>query len=129
MARIERVVLVGHCGADSWMLGDVLAQALPDAAVEQAHTDAEVDALSDQTTLMLVNRVLDGRFAAASGVDLIRQRAGDEAVGRWMLISNYADAQEEAVAAGALPGFGKADAGSPRTIDLLRQAVAEGQSA
>ena len=38
-------------------------------------------------------------------------------------ISNYPEAQAEAVAAGALPGFGKAELHDPRTAELLRSAA------
>ena len=37
-----------------------------------------------------------------------------------MLVSNYEDAQNEAVAAGALPGFGKASLGQPHMLARLR---------
>ena len=37
-----------------------------------------------------------------------------------MLVSNYEDAQREAVAKGALPGFGKAALGQPHTLARLR---------
>ncbi len=40
-----------------------------------------------------------------------------------MLVSNYADAQKEAVEAGALPGFGKADLGDGQTHERLRNAL------
>jgi hypothetical protein len=42
-----------------------------------------------------------------------------------MLVSNYADAQQAAVAAGALPGFGKREIGTPKVKELLRSALAE----
>ena len=38
-----------------------------------------------------------------------------------MLVSNLEDAQAQAVAAGAQPGFGKAALQKPRTIELLRE--------
>jgi hypothetical protein len=40
-----------------------------------------------------------------------------------MLVSNYADAQQAAVAAGALPGFGKRELGTPRVSQLIRDAL------
>jgi hypothetical protein len=43
---------------------------------------------------------------------------------RMMLVSNHPDAQTAAVAAGALPGFGKRQIGTPRVSEVLRQALA-----
>jgi len=40
-----------------------------------------------------------------------------------ILVSDYEDAQEEAAGAGALPGFGKADIGSPKFTDTVRSAL------
>jgi hypothetical protein len=42
-----------------------------------------------------------------------------------MLVSNYADAQADAVKAGALPGFGKRELGSPKVVQLLKEALGE----
>jgi hypothetical protein len=40
-----------------------------------------------------------------------------------MLVSDYPDAQDEAAGAGALPGFGKADIGSPKLTETVRKAI------
>jgi CheY-like chemotaxis protein len=58
--------------------------------------------------LVLVNRQLDAD--GTEGVDVIRAIKADDAVSSIpvMLVSNFADAQEAAQAAGAEPGFGKA---------------------
>ena len=42
---------------------------------------------------------------------------------KMMLVSNYPEAQQEAIVAGALPGFGKREIGSRRVVDLLRTAL------
>jgi len=44
-----------------------------------------------------------------------------------MLVSNYEDAQKEAVAAGALAGFGKASLGRPAMIESLRSVLGDKQ--
>ncbi len=44
-----------------------------------------------------------------------------------MLVSNHEDAQAEAVAAGALPGFGKASLGQPGMIERVAAALKAGQ--
>ena len=40
-----------------------------------------------------------------------------------MLISNYTEAQQQAIAAGALAGFGKREIGTKRVTELLRGAA------
>ena len=40
-----------------------------------------------------------------------------------MLVSNYADAQKQAVAAGARPGFGKAELNSSKAVDAIAAAL------
>jgi hypothetical protein len=41
-----------------------------------------------------------------------------------MLVSNFADAQSQAIALGAAPGFGKNDLGTNKAIDAVRHALA-----
>jgi hypothetical protein len=115
------VVLVGHCGFDAGSLEKAVRSAIPEARVERANDAAGLHALADSAHLLLVNRVLERGFATEHGVDLIRglDRDGPRA----MLISNYADAQQEAKEAGALPGFGKSDLRSDETAELLRRGV------
>ncbi len=75
--------------------------------------------------MVLVNRVFDAD--GDSGVDLIRQIKADEALQTTpiLLVSNYADAQEEATAAGAVPGFGKAELGRPAMLERVRPLLGE----
>lgn len=69
--------------------------------------------------LVLVNR----RLAADSseGVVLIERMKADSALAGTpvMLLSNYPEAQRAAVAAGAEPGFGKAELDRPETVEKL----------
>ncbi len=125
---IQRVALVGHCGFDSSSLTRLAQQLAPNAQVlrinDQQSLDQIASQVASQDTLLLVNRVLDGHFTAGeSGIDLIRSLAQREHVSPMMLVSNYADAQEQAVQAGALPGFGKSDMNSPQTVDRLRKVI------
>lgn len=122
---IQRVALVGHCGFDSGSLSRLAGQIAPQAEVVRVNDQQTLDTISGPGTLLLVNRVLDGRFdAGGSGVDLIRTYASDEAGSAAMLVSNYADAQEQAVEAGAMPGFGKSQIGDAATIERLKDSLA-----
>ena len=123
MSNPATFVLVGHCGADTYSLSHAIRSAVPDAKIIAVDDDASCQAaLSDQSVL-LVNRVLDGRFSTGSGIDLIRSLAAARPEAKLILISNYADAQQAAVAAGAKPGFGKSQIGSNAIRDLLRELI------
>ncbi|MFW5682362.1 MAG: hypothetical protein ACOC1G_05095 [Phycisphaeraceae bacterium] len=124
-SAITRVVLVGHCGADSGMLRHAIEKALPHCEVTHADRAKELESKADASSLLLVNRVLPGGLGESSGIDLIRKLQQRDAPDRpaAMLISNYEDAQRQAEAAGALPGFGKAELGQPETVEKLRRAT------
>jgi two-component system, chemotaxis family, chemotaxis protein CheY len=122
----RRVLSVGQCGADHYGISSTFRQAFG-AEVEQAATQAEALQLLRQEpfALVLVNRVFDAD--GDSGVDLIRRVKADEALRAVpvLLVSNYADAQREAVEAGAEAGFGKAALGRPEMLDRVRPFLAE----
>lgn len=124
-AAFTHVGLVGHCGFDGASLKRLARQALPDAEVVTVHSQDQLEALAHRRSLLLINRVLDGRFVAATSFEMIRQLAGRDDAPTMMLISNHADAQADAVAAGALPGFGKNDIGRPAVAQQLRDAAAK----
>ena len=123
------VALVGHCGFDSGSLRRMATTAFPDAKVTMVSDDDTLQKLRNPQTLLLVNRVLDGRFSAATGVELIAAQCAGDAAPQAMLVSNYADAQQSALDAGALPGFGKNDVSDPGILDRLRTAFAQTQTA
>lgn len=121
---IQRVALVGHCGFDSGSLSRFANAFAPDAEVVRVNDQKSLDKIADPGTLLLVNRVLDGRFnAGGSGIELIREFASQSDAPPTMLVSNYEDAQQEAVNAGALPGFGKSQVGDQSTLDRIADAI------
>lgn len=124
MAEFEgkTVHLVGHCGPDTFMLKSVIERALPGVGIESVNSHDGLSAALGETSLLMVNRVLDGGFTTESGLELIRSVDGTPA----MLISNFADAQAEAESAGALPGFGKSEMGSPEANERLVGALKGG---
>ncbi len=123
MSNPKTVVLVGHCGPDMFMLKTAVGRALPEATIVSVN---DVDALGEYRTpeaLLLVNRELDGRFHSQSGIDLISEIAQQEDGPLAMLISDLEDAQSQAVAAGAKPGFGKSQLYDKSTTDILSGAM------
>ncbi|MEM1329976.1 MAG: response regulator [Planctomycetota bacterium] len=124
MSDSHLVLLVGHCGPDSALLRSAASRAIPGATVEMVNSDEDLGARLSAASLLLVNRVLDGAFPSESGIELIRVLAASEGdTPPLMLISNYAEALEEAEAAGAVPGFGKAQVMQPIAAERMRHAV------
>jgi two-component system, chemotaxis family, chemotaxis protein CheY len=124
---MKKVVLVGHCGADSSYLRIAVSSAgAAGISVVAADDQEALDAsLQDSAELVLINRVLDWGFDDQEGIALITRLRQTYPQVKTMLVSNYADAQAAAVAAGALPGFGKREIGTPRVKEILRSALAE----
>ena len=121
---IQRVALVGHCGFDAGSLSRLAGQIAPQAEVVRVNDQETLDTMTGPGTLLLVNRALDGRFDAETGIDLIRVCRSREDAPAAMLVSNYADAQQQAVEAGALPGFGKSQVGDRATTQRLADVIA-----
>ncbi|MDP9172416.1 MAG: hypothetical protein M3O30_00930 [Planctomycetota bacterium] len=122
----KRILLVGHCGPDSTYLRMAVKGALGDVALVSADDNEELDKALQQTIdLVLFNRELGYGFAPETGVEMIRVLKKRGLGMNMMLVSNYPEAQAQAQAAGAIPGFGKREIGAPRTAQLLRAAVGE----
>jgi CheY-like chemotaxis protein len=67
--------------------------------------------------VVLVNRVLAADDS--SGLDVIEDLLSAKTSVPIMLVSDFTDAQDAAVALGAVRGFGKADLGDPATLELV----------
>jgi len=93
------------------------------AVVDIAATgeDAKRRLASGQFNLVLVNRVLNAD--RTSGIDLIDALVKSGVTTPLMLVSDRPDAQDQAVARGALRGFGKAALNRPETFELLKNAA------
>lgn len=121
----KRVLSVGQCFADHGSITRTFQQHFQ-ARVVPADSAHEAIALleRDRFDLVLINRVLD--VDQTCGMDIIKQIRADEKLASTpvMLVSNYDDAQREAVAAGALPGFGKASLGQPQMVARVREVLA-----
>ncbi|MFO0841855.1 MAG: response regulator [Gemmataceae bacterium] len=121
----KRVLSVGQCLADNGSITRLLrteftADVLP---LHSAHEALE-RLRRERFDLVLVNRVFDA--TGEGGLDLIRAVKADREIRDQpiMLVSNYPEPQAEAVAAGAVPGFGKDALHDPVTAEKLRPYLA-----
>ncbi len=117
---MKRVLDVGQCAPDHWSLKHLLEGELGAEVVQAHHLADALQALRQgDIALVLVNRKLDADYS--DGLEVIRQIKADPELAATpvMLVSNYPEAQAEAVAAGAQPGFGKAELHSSATRDKL----------
>ncbi len=121
----KRVLSVGQCYADHGSIDRTLRQHF---GAEVVAADSAEEALArlrqEAFDLVLANRVFDAD--GDSGIDAIGRLKDDEA-GRKvpvMLVSNYEDAQGQAVSRGAVPGFGKASLGQPRMLAAVKPFLA-----
>ena len=117
---MKRVLDVGNCVPDHGAICSLLKRQFG-AEVAQAHgpDDALAALRQEKFDLVLVNRKLDQDYS--DGLEIIKQIKADNGLAATpcMLITNYAEHQAAAVAAGAEPGFGKLSLTSPETIERL----------
>ncbi len=122
LAKAKRVLSVGQCCADHDSIRRLIEERFQ-AEVVPADTAREaMDQLrAGGFGLVLVNRLLDAD--GSPGLQIIKQLKQDVQLRQIpvMLVTNYEQHQREAVAAGAVPGFGKAALGGPETIERLRE--------
>ena len=118
------VLCVGHCSFDSGNLANVLTQRFG-AEVKAASTANEAfdSVRNDQFDLVLVNRVFDAD--GDSGLEFVKRLQAHEETRNTpvMLVSNYPEAQEAAVALGARLGFGKQALGAPEMLEPIKAAL------
>jgi len=119
-----RILSVGQCGYDHGNISRHLTRRFH-AEVDGADTlDDALDRLrAGGYDLVLVNRLLDAD--GTRGIELIRKLKSDPDLAALpvMLVSNFPEAQAEAVALGALPGFGKSELSDPRALGRIQEAL------
>lgn len=117
-----RVLDVGQCEVDHSSIRSVIEANFAVDVDRARSVDDALEAMRRQRyDLVLVNRII---FAdGCEGMELIRQARQDPALADvpMMLVSNYVEAQAEAVAAGAQPGFGKAGLHQKATVERLAE--------
>lgn len=127
---MAKILDIGNCGPDHAALTKFFGDNF-DASVEQA--DQASDALPKMRAaaeagapfdLAVVNRKLDIDYT--DGIDVIKQIKADPALADSpvMLITNFAEHQDAAEAAGALRGFGKLEYDDAGVIERVRAALA-----
>lgn len=113
-----RILDVGQCGFDGPRMATLWHEKL-EAKVDRSASLADATKKLEQHKydIILVNRLLaaDGSSGMAVIEALLKETKTPV-----MLVSDLPEAQDEAVALGAVRGFGKAHLGEPETLELVR---------
>ena len=122
----KRVGLVGHCSPDSSHLTMAVTAAVPGAKVIRVTDDKSTEKLlADGVDLLLVNRAMEHGYSAESGTEYLKLLKAKAPGVKMMIITNFAEVQDEAVKLGALRGFGKNAIMSAETKKKLQEALAD----
>ncbi len=118
----KQVLDVGNCVPDHAAIRRMITQNFSAEVLQSHHIDDTLEVLRKQPVdLVLVNRKLDADYS--DGLAVIQKIKADPALAEVpvMMVTNYADHQQEAVAAGAEWGFGKLALGDRETLDRLKK--------
>lgn len=122
----KNVLSVGQCFADGPSIARHLKELYAVTVREADSSDEAVEAAGSQSfDLVLINRILDE--TGEDGVALIKRLKQDAPELPVALVSNFADAQQRAIAAGATMGFGKNDLGGPSMRDAVAPFLADNE--
>ena len=120
----------GNCGPDFNAIRQ-MASSKFGATVLQAHgAEDAIEILRERDVdLVTVNRKLDRDYS--DGIDVIKQIKADDEINSVpiMLVTNYEEHQDAAVAIGCVRGFGKLAINEPATATLLRPYLAAEEAA
>jgi CheY-like chemotaxis protein len=123
---MKRVLDVGNCSMDHGAVRNMLQKQFG-CEVVQTHLPGDTLAELRQGgyDLVLVNRKLDADYS--DGLEIIKAIKADPQLAKTpvMLLTNYAEHQAEAVAEGALLGFGKKQIHAAVTRELLAPLLEE----
>jgi CheY-like chemotaxis protein len=120
----KRVLDVGQCGPDHASIRSYLTRNFGCEVVQVDDAAGAIAELKDgQFDLVLVNRKLDCDYS--DGIDVIRTLKADPDSGSVpvMLVTNYPEHQEAAMAVGAIRGFGKLEFAKPETRERLAEVL------
>jgi CheY-like chemotaxis protein len=116
----KRVLSVGQCVPDHTTLSSYLRGNFGAQVVKVDLANEALEALRQEPyDLVLINRKLDADYS--DGLEIIQAIKADPKLASVpvMLVTNYAEHQDAAVAAGAARGFGKLEYGDPQTREKL----------
>jgi two-component system, chemotaxis family, chemotaxis protein CheY len=120
----KRVLDVGQCSPDHSSIRRYLTANFDCEVVQTNLLSDTMDALrAGHFDLVLINRKLDEDYS--DGIEILRRiKANSETANvPVMLITNYAEHQDAAEAAGAVRGFGKLEFDQPETRDKIAAAL------
>lgn len=121
----KRVLSVGQCGPDNSTLTAYLKKHF-DVAIDYADLPADTaeKLRGEPYDLVLINRKLDADYS--DGMEILKAIKADPETKSVpvMLISNYEEHQQAAIACGACPGFGKLEYAKPQTLERIRAVLA-----
>lgn len=116
----KTVLSIGQCRPDSAAIAHYLKSNFSVSILTADLADQAMKVLKENAVhLVLINRVLDADGSDGMAIlNAIRQNP-DYASIPVMLVTNYPDWQQKAIAAGAILGFGKAELNRPETRTRL----------
>lgn len=121
----KRVLDVGNCSLDHGNITAMLQREFSADVVQTHLPDDTLAALKKgKFDLVLINRKLDADYS--DGMEILTAIKQDPQLAGVpvMLITNYPEHQDAAVAAGAVRGFGKKSINAPETRELLAPLLA-----
>jgi two-component system chemotaxis response regulator CheY len=125
----KRILDVGQCGPDHATIRSYFTRNF-DCEVVQTHgpDDTLAQLKSGRFDLVLINRKLDADYT--DGMDILKKIKADASIADVpvMIVTNYAEHQDAAVAAGAVRGFGKLEYDKPETRDKIAAALERKQN-
>jgi CheY-like chemotaxis protein len=119
---MKKVLNVGQCAADHGAIRRLIEGRFEAEVLEALDAgDALAQLRGGRFDLVLVNRTLD--VDRSDGLDIVKAIKADPALAATpvMLVSNYAEYQQQAVAVGTELGFGKAEYNRPATHERLKK--------
>ena len=118
---MKRVLDVGNCDPDHSSISAMITGNF-DAEIVRAHGHADaIESLRNGSfDLVMVNRTMD--HDGSSGLEIIQAIKSNEATQHTpvVMITNFEEHQQAAMAAGANRGFGKTSLATDETLDTLR---------
>ena len=114
---MPKILNVGQCVPDHMSISAYLRRKFgADTVKIDSHEEALEAVEAGGVDLVLVNRLYDADGTPGLPTVKAITDAGGPPV---MLVSNYDDAQSQAETAGAKPGFGKGDLGTPKADERV----------